>query len=356
MLTAGTAAAEEDEYWEARYYNNPTLSGTHDLKRLETEINYDWGEGSPSSQINDDFFSARWNRRVTFSAGTYRFSATMDDGMRVWVDGEVIIDSWYDSQEHTVTADIQLSEGDHDIQVKYYEAGGGAVARLSWSSLPSPAPPVIANWRGEYFNNMSLSGPPAIVRDDPEVNFDWGLGSPVPGTLQADHVSVRWTRNLFFNPGTYRFSVTSDDGFRLWVNNTLLIDQWHDQGATTYMADIVLPGGSIPIQMEYYENQFYAVALLSWAAVSGTLPPAPTQPIAPGTGSVTAYWLNVRWGPGVGYGIITTIPRGTMVTLTHRNPAATWVRAILPSGTVGWMNASYLSTTTPVSSLPIWPA
>lgn len=355
-LGASTVGAEEDEFWVAKYFNNTGFADGPVIKREESEINYNWGEGSPAPGINDDFFSVEWKRKIHFSAGTYRFTATMDDGMQVWVSGQKIIDSWYDSQMHSVSADLQLPEGDHDVHVKYYEAGGGAVARFTWIRLPapSPAPEAISNWRGEYFNNMVLRPPAPIVRDDQEINFDWGFNSPVPGTIQENYISIRWTKNIQVSPGWYRFSVTTDDGVRLWVNNVLLIDQWHDQGATTYEAEIQLPGGMIPVKMEYYENKDLASARLSWQPSNGTQPPPPPSTGGGQTAMVTAYWLNVRWGPGVGYGIIKTISQGTAVGLTHRNQSATWARIILPNGTAGWVNASYLQPTIPVSALPVW--
>lgn len=355
-LGVSTVGAEEDKFWVAKYFNNTGFADGPVIKREESEINYNWGEGSPAPGINDDFFSVEWKRKIHFPAGTYRFTATMDDGMQVWVSGQKIIDSWYDSQMHSVSADLQLPEGDHDVHVKYYEAGGGAVARFTWIRLPapSPGPEAIRNWRGEYFNNMVLRPPASIVRDDPEINFDWGYNSPAPGTIQENYISIRWTKNIQVSPGRYRFSVTTDDGVRLWVNNVLLIDQWHDQGATTYEAEIQLPGGMIPVKMEYYENKDLASARLSWQPSNGTQPPPPPSTGGGQTAMVTAYWLNVRWGPGVGYGIITTISRGTAVGLTHRNQSATWARIILPNGTTGWVNASYLQPTLPVSALPVW--
>lgn len=353
-LGAGSAGAEEDEFWEAKYFNNTGFGGGFVVKRQESEINYDWGEGSPVKGVNEDFFSVEWKRKIHFPAGTYRFTATMDDGMQVWVAGQKIINSWYDSQVHSVSADIQLPDGDHDVHVKYYEAGGGAIARFSWIRLPVLAPEVISNWRGEYFNNMFLYPPASILRDDPEINFDWGYNSPVPGTIQEDHISIRWTRSVQVSPGWYRFSVTTDDGVRLWVNNVSLIDQWHDQGALTYEADIQLPDGLIPIKMEYYENKDLASARLSWTLSSEVQPSPPPSTGGGQSAMVTAYWLNVRWGPGVGYGIITTISRGTVVGLTHRNHSSTWVQIVLPSGVAGWVNASYLQSSIPVSTLPVW--
>ena len=75
-----------DSTWRARYWNNRDLDGDPVLKRDEEQIDHDWGDDSPSSRVNNDDFSARWTRVIYLNAGTYRFSATMDDGMRVWID------------------------------------------------------------------------------------------------------------------------------------------------------------------------------------------------------------------------------------------------------------------------------
>lgn len=276
LVLAFTTAATRplhaaSDKWDVSYWNNKTLNGAPVVQRQESSINYSWGHGSPVQGVNNDNFSVRWTRSVYFPAsGTYRFTATMDDGMRVWIDNALIIDSWYDSQEHTVTYDAYLNTGDHTIKVEYYDAGGVAVAKLSWAQISGSGTVPISAWKGEYFNNKTLSGSPVLVRDDQAIDFDWGGGSPLWGTVASDNFSARWTRNLALEGGRYRFTVQVDDGVRLWVNGRLLIDQWHDAGTTYYIAEIDLPGGAIPVQMEYYENLGGAVARLHYDKISGT--------------------------------------------------------------------------------------
>lgn len=254
--------------WRARYFNNRNLSGEPAARRDEGAIDYDWGGGSPiPNVVNDDNFSVRWTRDVELPAGNYRFTATMDDGMRIWIDDQLIIDEWKDSQVRTISADRYLNAGTHTIRVEYYEAGGVAVARFNWAQI-SGGPAVVSNWKGEYFNNKNLSGAPTVTRDDVNINFDWSVGSPAPG-INADNFSVRWTRVMNYPAGTYRFDVFSDDGIRLWVNNQLIIDQWRDQSDGRFSASINLPGGPVPLRVEYYEN-------VGRAAVSVTLPPGGT--------------------------------------------------------------------------------
>jgi len=279
-------AAAADEAWRARYWNNRNLSGDPVVQRDEAEINNDWGGGRPHERINDDNFSVRWTRAVDFSAGNYRFTATMDDGMRVWIDDQLLIDAWTDSQVRTLQADRVLTGGTHNIRIDYFEAGGVAVAKFNWQQIGAAPAGVFTAWKGEYFNNMNLSGQPSFLRDDREINFNWSVGSPAAG-IAADQFSVRWTRQLNFPAGTYRFDVFSDDGVRLWVNNQLVIDQWQNQSEGRFSANVTLPAGTIPLRMEYFENQGRAAVSLSWNPPSGS-------PVTGGTGGVvsTGPWFG----------------------------------------------------------------
>ncbi|HMT22464.1 MAG TPA: PA14 domain-containing protein, partial [Promineifilum sp.] len=126
--------------WEGKYWNNRNLSGNPVLVRQDGSINFDWGDGSPAPQVYTDNFSVQWTQTANLPAGTYRFSATTDDGMRVWVDNVMIIDSWFDSQAHTVSADVYLGAGNHTIVVQYYEAGGVAVARMNYVQVGGQTP------------------------------------------------------------------------------------------------------------------------------------------------------------------------------------------------------------------------
>jgi len=270
LSLAGTALAQapepqhSDPYWQAAYWNNMALSGTPVLQRSEASLDHDWGTGSPDPSVTPDRFSARWLRYIEVPPGTYRFTTTSDDGIRLWVDGELIINEWYDHASMTVSADKSLGAGHHLVQVEFYENTGLAVARVSWAPVSPPG----TGWRGEYFDNTTLSGTPAVVRYDPDIDFRWGTGPPASG-IGADGFSARWTRDLDLPAGMYRFTMTVDDGGRLWVSNHLLIDAWREQPATTYSGDIYLPGGPAPVKMEYYEQSGLAVAQLSWTRVDG---------------------------------------------------------------------------------------
>lgn len=127
----------------------------------------------------------------------------------------------------------------------------------AWLALPAQ------NWYGEYFAGPILGGSPVFMRDDRDIDFDWGEGSPGEN-LGADRFSVRWRRDVAFAAGVYRFLARADDGIRLWVDDRLLIDQWHEGSTTTYVADVYLWEGVHRLQVEYYELDGKASVRLWW--------------------------------------------------------------------------------------------
>lgn len=277
LLFASAVYAQEqpepqhtDPTWQAIYWNNQTLSGAPALQRAEADINWDWGTGSPDPAITPDNFSARWTKVIDVPAGSYRFTATTDDGIRLWVDDQPIINQWYDHPAQTYSEDVPLSAGHHTVRVEYYENSGFAAAKVSWG----PTPIYTSVWRGDYFDNQTLSGAPVLARNDAFIDYNWSNGSPAP-TIPADHFSVRWTHTLTLPAGNYRFTTRTDDGVRLWVNDHLLIDQWHDMAVSSH-SGVIYVGGTAVMRMEYYENTGLAEAHLSWELVGSPPPPAGT--------------------------------------------------------------------------------
>jgi hypothetical protein len=133
------------------------------------------------------------------------------------------------------------------------------------------------------------------------IDFDWGYGSPAPG-IPSNGFSVRWIRTANLRKGSYRFTTTTDDGVRLWVNGHLLIDRWRDQPPTSHSGTIYLSGG-VPIVMEYYENAGVASARLTWTRV-GDDPPPPGEVLVddggPGfvKGGAASAWHTAAEGHG----------------------------------------------------------
>jgi N-acetylmuramoyl-L-alanine amidase len=245
--------------YRAEYFNNKTLSGLPILVRFEDSINHDWGNGSPDPMIGADNFSARWTGRFDFEARDQTFTATADDGVRVWVDDQPLIDGWLDQAPTTYQATRSLTAGAHTVRMEYYERLGGAVAKLSWMAACP-----LGEYRADYFNNKTLSGSPALSRcEAAPLSYDWKSGSPAPG-VNADGFSVRWSGTFAFAADVYTFKAIADDGIRLWVDGKPLLDKWLDQAPTAYRASRSLAAGTHVVRIEYYEAAGGAVAGVEW--------------------------------------------------------------------------------------------
>lgn len=239
------------------YFDNRTLDGGPVIVRQDEAINFDWGIGAPDTALPTDNFSARWSKTETLPSGVYDFSVTADDGVRLYVDGVLVIDKWLNQPPTTYKVTRNLKEGSHVIAAEYYEAGAGAIMRLNYNKTADLPPP--AGFTATYFDNMTLSGVPKLTREDARIDFDWGEGAPGAG-LPIDRFSSRWIKTEDLEAGTYRLSITGDDGIRLFVDDVLVVDGWGDHGPTTFTADKALVAGSHTWRIEYYEHGGGAIA------------------------------------------------------------------------------------------------
>jgi hypothetical protein len=117
------------------YYNGKTFT-TFKLTRTDPQVLFNWGESTPSSLIAVDNFSVRWTGSIQPRfAGTYTFYLTSDNGRRLWVNDQLIIDKWLSDYDITYTGTITLKEmTKYNIKVEYYEEAGGANINLEWGS------------------------------------------------------------------------------------------------------------------------------------------------------------------------------------------------------------------------------
>jgi hypothetical protein len=244
--------------WRGEYYDNQSLTGAPTLVRDDAAIDFAWGTSSPAVGLPSDGFAIRWSRNVFFSAGTYRFRVRSDDGVRVWLDGVLIIDKWRGSSGATHTAKRALNAGVHALRVEYHENSGLSEIQFWWERLTG-----FPQWRGVYFSDVSLTGAPVLVRNDTALDFNWGRNTPGTG-LPADRFSVRWTRDLGFEGGQYRFHAVVDDGVRVWVDDQLIIDEWQKGAAREVTADHTLSAGKHNLRIEYFELTGEAFIRVWW--------------------------------------------------------------------------------------------
>jgi hypothetical protein len=230
--------------------------------RDDPAINFDWENGPPAPGMLSDGFSVRWSRTQDFEAGTYRFYAIADDGVRVWLDNQLLIGEWHDAQLMTYTEARTLGRGEHTLTVEYYEAQGDARIQVWWERIGA-----FSEWRGAYFDNPSLTGKPVFVRNDERVNFAWGEGAP-DRALPTDGFSVRWTRTMRFESDTYRFRVLVDDGARLYVDGRRVIDAWTTGSQREVSVELPLATGYHTLELEYFESAGLAEVQMVWEALA----------------------------------------------------------------------------------------
>ncbi len=127
--------------WRGEYFSSRNLSGAPLFVRDDVSLDFNWGAGAPGAGLPVDDFSARWTRTLQFNAGRYRFTALADDGVRMWIDGQPVLDDWHDGGAGLVSGEIALAQGAHVLRVEYYEAAGLAALQLKWEPVTATATP-----------------------------------------------------------------------------------------------------------------------------------------------------------------------------------------------------------------------
>jgi len=165
---------------------------------------------------------------------------------------------------------------------------GGVPIATGGSTTPPPACTAVngngTGLRGEYFSTTGLSNR-VLTRTDAKVDFSWGAAAPA-ASVPADRFSVRWSGQV--SPrftGSTTFYTVSDDGVRLWVNGSLLIDNWTDHSSTENSASVTLTAGQkYDVKLEYYESIGDAVSRLLWSSSCETKQSIPSAQLYPATG------------------------------------------------------------------------
>jgi beta-glucosidase len=149
-------------------------------------------------------------------------------------------------------------------RVHYAPGPGRALTR--YTAVPGES---LDSLRGEYFDNIKLEGAPRVARPDEKIDFHWTFNPPAPG-LPVGWYSVRWTARLRVPAGgARRLGVEGNDGYRLYLDDKLLIDDWRKQSYRSTLAPVALaPGSMHELRLEFFESEGSARVRLVWDTTS----------------------------------------------------------------------------------------
>ena len=132
-------AAQPGEHGlKGEYFNTMDLSGSPALVRIDRQVHFDWNAGSPDPRVNSERFSVRWTGKLIAQAtGDCQLGVTTDDGVRLFIDGQLMIDSWREKSPSSDVITVRLQAGKaYDIRMEYFQNRGGASADLGWDFKP----------------------------------------------------------------------------------------------------------------------------------------------------------------------------------------------------------------------------
>lgn len=282
------------------------------LTRTDPAIDYDWRDSLPHPTLATwgREFSIRWTGRLRPTrTDTYTLVTTTDDGVRLWLDGKLLIDRWVDQNGVNSAPPVKL-EKDHDynLRVEYFNSINVASASLSWLTptmprqvigpanlilplhpattattqvirLSTPASdngpaftrvlaPDRSGLKAEYFADRQLTTL-NLIRFDPNIDFHFHPENP-PDPSMSPEGSIRWTGMLEprFSED-YRFHIEAHRRVRLWIADKLVIDQWKGEGGEFSSDKISLAAGKkVAIKLEYTSPNGFMSCHLRWSSKS----------------------------------------------------------------------------------------
>lgn len=144
--------------WRGEYFGNPNLTGAPAFVRDDAQINFNFGSAGPGGGVGGENFGVRWTRALALEAGRYRFTTVADDGVRLWVDNQLLVDQWRDSVPKSWNGDITLAAGVHFVKMEYYNHTGAGMATLTWQVGTSTPAPAAASVPGEVIVDAGGAG------------------------------------------------------------------------------------------------------------------------------------------------------------------------------------------------------
>jgi len=197
-ISAGTGTGLRGNYW-SNHVSGDAFTGVPVLSRVDSTVDFYFGTGSPSPLISSNTFTARWVGQVqALGDDTYTFLTTSDDGVRLWINGQLLVDNWTSHPPTTNSGSISLSGVQkYNLLMEYFENTGGSVAKLYWTNASGgivyEAVPASQLYPGSATPTQPALG--YAVANGTNINFSWG-----PGTY-----TIAWATNV---TGPYSNKIT----------------------------------------------------------------------------------------------------------------------------------------------------
>lgn len=356
--------------WDTKYYPNTTLTptqgqATYCVTNNQLNAGINWGSGSPLQGIvGTDYWSSSFEAQVTLgSAGTYQFTTTFQDGVRLYVNGQPIINNFGSDVGSAQTANGTYVAAAANtvvlVRLEHVNYTGNAQASLNWSLTTGGGgtPPTGQPWTAQYFNNRTFSGTPISGPSLPAgpLAIDWQFNAPAGGVV-ADGFSSRFTRVVNFpSGGVVNFEARGDDTVTVYVNGTPVTASapYFAGEGVVYRGSITVPVGDSTIMVEHTDIVDQAYVFVSWTGGGdtsgggtgdgGTGTPVVTSPTGV-VATVNTSVLNFRDAPSTSGNRITQIRRGEQYAVLGQNADGTWAYLVV-NGVQGWSSAQYLTFT-----------
>jgi hypothetical protein len=315
---SGEARGTPRRCFRGTYYRDTKFERPVGVRR-DCAIAFDWGLESPTGMegLPPDGFSVRWEGILRPPrSGEYTFHLRSDDGSRLYLQDELIVDNWGGhALEEKKSKPIRLgSDQGYRLRVDYFDDTGTAQVELLWStaggrpdtvlgqyvseagaagqleaapsaSRASGADAMFACLRGSYFAGTAFE---KLVgsRRDCAIAFDWGMQAPdgIEG-LPEDGFSVRWEGTLSVpETSEYVFYLGSDDGSRMYLSEELIVDNWSDHAFVDKSSKPIRleTGASYPLRVEFYDSVGVAAVSLFWSSESIEQTPVPGKHLRSG--------------------------------------------------------------------------
>jgi len=312
-----TQAQEFGTNWSAVFFPTNNLTGTGVSVAGINGINFNWGVGGPIINgvpvpgIPVDNFSARFTSTQTFQAGNYTFTVASDDGVRVYIDGQVVLDKFIGRPLASDTFTREMTAGSHSLTVEYFEGIDQAIVQVQWA-----------------FGGVVATAGPSPTAGPTNTPAPTGLPSIPSGAITATVIRAP-VLNIRSGP-----SVFSDRVGSVLRGQTYQVIG-RDSNARWFLLQLSgYQGWALGYYLYIPQNEFNAPVASDF--VLGGNPSAITGVVAQSFATV-----RLRAQPTIYAAQIGRITWGGAMAVTGRTPAGDWYRVVW-KGTEGWAVSAYL--------------